>query len=100
MTADQRHVEPTEGSAAAPVPDDRDHDAPDHDPSDTAASLLESAAEIVVGTAIAPFTGGETMPMVASLAEALEGGVDRLTHRSRPVDDGGPAAVDEDEHPT
>lgn len=92
MTTDQRHGEPTEGSAAAPVPDDRD-------PSDTAAGLLESAAEIVVGTAIAPFTGGETMPMVASLAEALEGGVDRLTHRSRPVDDHEPAPDDEGERP-
>jgi len=92
MTADQPPGKPTEGTAAPPVPDDRD-------PSDTAAGLLESAAEIVVGTAIAPFTGGETMPMVASLAEALEGGVDRLTHRSRPVADGEPAAVDEDERP-
>jgi len=29
---------------------------------------------------VAPFTGGETVGIVASLTEALEGGVERLTH--------------------
>ena len=47
---------------------------------DTAAALLESAAEIAIGAAVAPFTGGETVGIVASLTEAIEGGVDRLTH--------------------
>ena len=77
-----------EGSAAKGPEDDEARAAkraPDGgQPGDTAAALLESAAEIVVGAAIAPFTGGETMPIVATVAEALEGGVDRLTHLGHP----------------
>ena len=45
-----------------------------------ATSLAESAAEIGFGAVIAPFTGGETVPIVASMAGMLEAGFDRLTH--------------------
>ena len=48
----------------------------DDEGSDTAGAVVESAAEIAIGAVIAPFTGGETVPMV----ETLEAGVDRLTH--------------------
>lgn len=107
MTADQRHRGTAEESAVLPTPEGADRhlsgdtsgDTSDHSASDTTAGLLESAAEIVVGAAIAPFTGGETMPMVAGIAEALEGSVDRLTHLGRPVDEGEPPTEDEEEPP-
>jgi len=47
---------------------------------DTAGAVVESAAEIAIGAVIAPFTGGETVPMVETMVETFEAGVDRLTH--------------------
>ena len=56
----------------------------DDEGSDTAGAVVESAAEIAIGAVIAPFTGGETVPMVETMVETFEAGVDRLTHlRSR-----------------
>ena len=69
---DTQPAEPT--APASPV------EAEDGGPGETAGALLESAAEIAIGAAVAPFTGGETVGIVASLTEALEGGVERLTH--------------------
>ena len=72
-----------------------------------ATSLAESAAELGFGAVIAPFTGGETVPIVASMAGMLEAGIDRLTHlgehESEPDDgeggggDGGPEPGDDGE---
>jgi hypothetical protein len=42
--------------------------------------VVESAAELGLGALIAPFTGGETVTIVGSVASMLEAGVDRLTH--------------------
>lgn len=79
-TTDERPA----GAPAAEADTGAAEERAEGEPGDTAAALLESAAEIVVGAAIAPFTGGETMPIVATVAEALEGGVDRLTHLGHP----------------
>lgn len=42
--------------------------------------VLESAAELGLGAVIAPFTGGETVDIIGSVASMIEAGVDRLTH--------------------
>ena len=42
--------------------------------------LVESAAELGLGAVIGPFTGGETVDIVGSVASMLDAGVDRLTH--------------------
>jgi hypothetical protein len=47
---------------------------------DEAVAVAESAAELGLGAVIAPFTGGETVNIVGSIASMLEAGVDRLTH--------------------
>ena len=57
--------------------------APDDDgetPGDQVPDALESAAELGLGALIAPFTGGETVNIVGSVASMFEAGVDRLTH--------------------
>ena len=47
---------------------------------DDVVHVVESAAELGLGAVIAPFTGGETVNIVGSVASMLEAGVDRLTH--------------------
>ncbi|HEX7472495.1 MAG TPA: hypothetical protein VF323_05400 [Candidatus Limnocylindrales bacterium] len=47
---------------------------------DEVTRVVESAAEFGLGAVIAPFTGGETVSIVGSVASMLEAGVDRLTH--------------------
>ena len=47
---------------------------------DEVTRVVESAAELGLGAVIAPFTGGETVSIVGSVASMLEAGVDRLTH--------------------
>ena len=57
--------------------------APDDDggtPGDQVPDALESAAELGLGAVIAPFTGGETVSIIGSVASMFEAGVDRLTH--------------------
>jgi hypothetical protein len=49
-------------------------------PGDQVPDVLESAAELGLGAVIAPFTGGETVTIVGSVASMLEAGYDRLTH--------------------
>ena len=95
-TDDTKPVDP--GPAArAPVVPAAPAEAEDGGPGETAGALLESAAEIAIGAAVAPFTGGETVGIVASLTEALEGGVDRLTHLGHHEDAPKPAATETDE---
>jgi hypothetical protein len=69
----------------------------DRDPGDQVPDVLESAAELGLGAVIAPFTGGETVNIVGSVASMLEAGYDRLTHlgehetppeETEPADDG------------
>jgi hypothetical protein len=71
----------------------------ERDPGDQVPDVLESAAELGLGAVIAPFTGGETVNIVGSVASMLEAGYDRLTHLGEhetpaeaepPADDGGP----------
>jgi hypothetical protein len=71
--------------------------AKDDDPGDQVPDVLESAAELGLGAVIAPFTGGETVNIVGSVASMLEAGYDRLTHlgehetppeETEPADDG------------
>jgi hypothetical protein len=50
------------------------------DPGDQVPDVLESAAELGLGAVIAPFTGGETVNIIGSVASMFEAGVDRLTH--------------------
>lgn len=50
------------------------------DPGDQVPDVVESAAELGLGALIAPFTGGETVTIIGSVASMLEAGVDRLTH--------------------
>ena len=50
------------------------------DPGDQVPDVIESAAELGLGAIIAPFTGGETVNIVGSVASMFEAGVDRLTH--------------------
>jgi hypothetical protein len=61
------------------------------------AHVVESAAELGLGAVIAPWTGGETVDIIGSVASMFEAGVDRLTHlgehESAPVSD---APVDGD----
>lgn len=82
-----------------PAPDDDDRETL----SDDVINVAESAAELGFGAVIAPFTGGETVNIVGSMASMLEAGVDRLTHLGEhesapdvePTDDaGGGAPVD------
>jgi hypothetical protein len=47
---------------------------------DDVVHVVESAAELGLGAVIAPWTGGETVNIVGSVASMLEAGVDRLTH--------------------
>ena len=47
---------------------------------DEVTRVVESAAELGLGAVIAPFTGGETVSIVGSVASMFEAGVDRLTH--------------------
>jgi hypothetical protein len=47
---------------------------------DDVVHVVESAAELGFGAVIGPFTGGETVNIVGSVASMLEAGVDRLTH--------------------
>ena len=57
--------------------------APDDDgetPGDQVPDALESAAELGLGAVIGPFTGGETVSIIGSVASMFEAGVDRLTH--------------------
>jgi hypothetical protein len=57
--------------------------APDDDgetPGDQVPDAVESAAELGLGAVIAPFTGGETVSIIGSVASMFEAGVDRLTH--------------------
>ena len=90
-TDDTKPVDPAATPADAPA------QAEEGGPGETAAAFLESAAEIAIGAAVAPFTGGETVGIVASLTEALEGGVDRLTHLGHHEDAPKPAETDTDE---
>ena len=91
-TAPTESTAPTDSTApAAPA------EAEDGGPGETAGALLESAAEIAIGAAVAPFTGGETVGIVASLTEALEGGVDRLTHLGHHPDAPVPSESDANE---
>ena len=74
---------PASATPAAPAAPEARPEAQTGGPGETAEALLESAAEVAIGAAVAPFTGGETVGIVASLTEAIEGGVDRLTHLGR-----------------
>jgi hypothetical protein len=76
-----------------PAPDDDDRETL----SDDVINVAESAAELGFGAVIAPFTGGETVNIVGSMASMLEAGVDRLTHlgeRESAPDTGAPADAD------
>jgi hypothetical protein len=56
---------------------------PDDDggtPGDEVPDALESAAELGLGAVIGPFTGGETVSIIGSVASMFEAGVDRLRH--------------------
>jgi hypothetical protein len=82
-----------QSGGAAPNDASNDGDAP----GDQVPDLLESAAELGLGAVIAPFTGGETVNIVGSVASMFEAGFDRLTHlgehetppESEPADDAG-----------
>jgi hypothetical protein len=61
--------------------DDEPRGADDPDTlGDGVTRVVESAAELGLGAVIGPFTGGETVNIVGSVASMLEAGVDRLTH--------------------
>jgi hypothetical protein len=68
---------------------------------DEVTRVVESAAEFGLGAVIAPFTGGETVSIVGSVASMFEAGVDRLTHlgehESPPAPDDDSAGPPEDE---
>ena len=61
--------------SGAPARDDDERD-----PGDQVPDVLELAAELGLGAVIAPFTGGETVDIIGSVASMFEAGVDRLTH--------------------
>jgi hypothetical protein len=61
------------------------------------AHVVESAAELGLGAVIAPFTGGETVNIVGSVASMLEAGVDRLTHLGEHESPSEPEADDTDD---
>jgi hypothetical protein len=65
-----------QAESASGEPDEDDGDTPGNRVPD----VLESAAELGLGAVIAPFTGGETVDIIGSVASMLEAGVDRLTH--------------------
>ena len=70
-----------QGRAAAPEARAEGEPADDGEtPGDRVPDVVESAAELGLGALIAPFTGGETVTIVGSVASMLEAGVDRLTH--------------------
>jgi hypothetical protein len=93
--------EPTEvaekGQAAPEASPDGGPDDDRETLGDDVINVAESAAELGFGAAIAPFTGGETVNIVGSMASMLEAGVDRLTHLGEhetapgAADDGEPA---------
>jgi hypothetical protein len=58
------------------VPKDDDGETP----GDQVPDVVESAAELGLGAVIAPFTGGETVSIIGSVASMFEAGFDRLTH--------------------
>ena len=61
---------------------------------------FESAAELGLGAVIAPFTGGETVNIVGSVASMFEAGVDRLTHLGEhETERESPPELDEDGRP-
>ena len=64
------------------TPEPADGASPPEDESlgDEVTRVVESAAELGLGAVIAPFTGGETVSIVGSVASMFEAGVDRLTH--------------------
>jgi len=105
MTDDEQDRPVEEGTApgADPIAHELAHGAQsgdvakDDDPGDQVPDVLESAAELGLGAVIAPFTGGETVNIVGSVASMLEAGYDRLTHlgehetppeETEPADDG------------
>jgi hypothetical protein len=65
-------------SGGAPADEASDDDG--KTPGDQVPDALESAAELGLGAVIAPFTGGETVSIIGSVASMFEAGVDRLTH--------------------
>src|SRR6185312_6843125 len=69
------HVVQSGGVAPADASDDGGKD-----PGDQVPDVIESAAELGLGAVIAPFTGGETVNIVGSVASMFEAGFDRLTH--------------------
>jgi hypothetical protein len=69
------HVMQSGGAASDDASDDDGKD-----PGDQVPDVIESAAELGLGAIIAPFTGGETVNIVGSVASMFEAGVDRLTH--------------------
>lgn len=69
------HVAQAGGGASEDASDDDEKD-----PGDQVPDILESAAELGLGAVIAPFTGGETVNIVGSVASMFEAGFDRLTH--------------------
>ena len=71
--------------------------APDDDgetPGDQVPDAVESAAELGLGAVIAPFTGGETVSIIGSVASMFEAGVDRLTHLGEHETPAGPDQAD------
>jgi hypothetical protein len=56
------------------------HEADGGDAVETAEAVIESAAGFVVAAAVAPFAAGETGPIMGSIHDAVEGGIQRLTH--------------------
>ena len=83
-----------------PVPEEGGQVPEDETLGEEVAHVVESAAELGLGAVIAPFTGGETVNIVGSVASMLEAGVDRLTHLGEHESPAGPeadATVDEDD---
>ena len=90
MTDDEQYRPAEEGASEGgdPIAHELAHTAQsgavakddERDPGDQVPDVLESAAELGLGAVIAPFTGGETVNIVGSVASMLEAGYDRLTH--------------------
>jgi hypothetical protein len=92
MTDDEQVRPADDGAATADTPNDGD------DPGDRVPDALESAAELGLGAVIAPFTGGETVSIVGSVASMIEAGFDRLTHlgeHETPPDDAAAEPADD-----
>jgi hypothetical protein len=86
----------------APVSHDGDAEGDGGDeggPVETAEAVIESAAGFVVAAAVAPFAAGETGPILGSIHDAVEEGIQRLTHLGHHHDETGTSAHEAEAQP-